>query len=98
MPMSLTFAVSLLCPGPRGDNWLTIVLMMGLLLPRPHHLVVLVVKASASRAEGPGFDSHLRRIFFPVAYKLALLWLLCSVTGSAPGLVGPVSVYCDWVR
>ena len=28
------------------------------------HLVDLVVKASASRAEGPGFESRLRRDFF----------------------------------
>ena len=30
------------------------------------HLVGLVVKASASRAEGPGFESHLCRDFFGV--------------------------------
>ena len=29
-------------------------------------LVGLVVKASASRAEGPGFESRLRRDFFGV--------------------------------
>ena len=28
-----------------------------------YRLVGLVVKASASRAEDPGFESHLRRIF-----------------------------------
>ena len=71
-----------------------------------HRLVGLVVKASASRAEGPGFESRLRRDFFrgriiPVTSKLALQWLPCQgpgVIGSALGLVGPVSVYCDWVR
>ena len=47
-------------------------------------LVGLVVKASASRAEDPGFESRLRRDFFWVE--------------SYQGLVGPVSVYCDWVR
>ena len=31
-----------------------------------HRLVGLVVKASASRAEGPGFDSRLHRDFFGV--------------------------------
>ena len=31
-----------------------------------NHLVGLVVKASASRAEGPGFESRLRRDFFGV--------------------------------
>ena len=33
--------------------------------------------------------------------KLALQWLPCQalgVIGSVLGLVGPVSVYCDWVR
>ena len=31
-----------------------------------HRLVGLVVKASASRAEGPGFESRWRRDFFGV--------------------------------
>ena len=31
-----------------------------------HRLVGLVVKASSSRAEGPGFESRLRRDFFGV--------------------------------
>ena len=37
----------------------------------------------------------------PVTQKLVLQWLPCQapgVIGSALGLVGPVSVYCDWVR
>ena len=63
-------------------------------------------KASTSRAEDPRFESRLRRDFFggrviPVTSKLALQWLPCPATGvigSALGLVGPVSVYCDWVR
>ena len=73
-------------------------------------LVGLVVKASA---EGPGFESGRSRVriplapgFFrgrviPVTSKLALQWLSCQapgVIGSVLGLVGPVSVYCDWVR
>ena len=33
-------------------------------------LVGLVVKASASRAEGPGFESGLRRDFFGVSHRL----------------------------
>ena len=59
-------------------------------------------KASASRAVriplAPGF--FLGRVI-PVTSKLALQWLPCQapgVIGSALGLVGPVSVYCDWVR
>ena len=46
----------------------------------------------------PGF---FRGRVIPVTSKLALQWLPCQapgVTGSALGLVGPVSVYCDWVR
>ena len=59
-------------------------------------------KASASREEDPGFESHLHwdRVI-PVTQKLALQWLFCQapgVIGSALGLVGPVSVHCDWVR
>ena len=42
-------------------------------------LVGLVVKASASGAEDPGFESRLRRDFpgrvIPVTQKLALQWL-----------------------
>ena len=65
-----------------------------------------MVKTSASTAEDPGFESRLRRDLFgvdiiPVTQKLALQWLPCQapgVLGSALGLVGPVSVYCDWVR
>ena len=66
----------------------------------------LVVKASASRAEDPGFDSRLRRDFSGSSHtsdfkKMVLQWLPCQppgVLGSALGLVGPVSVYCDRVR
>ena len=37
----------------------------------------------------------------PVTSKLALQWLTCQapgVIGLVPGLVGPVSIYCDLVR
>ena len=70
-------------------------------------LVGLVVKASAPRAEGPGFESHLRGIFSGSSHtsdlkkKMTVQWLPCQapgIIGSALGLVGPVSVYCDWVR
>ena len=72
-----------------------------------YRLVGLLVKASASRAEDPGFESGLRRDFsdrvIPVTFKMALQWhwqpcLASGDIGSALGLVGPVSVYCDWVR
>ena len=60
----------------------------------PDCLVGLVVKASTSRAAGPGsipvFASHTR--------DLQLNWLSCmapGIIGSVLGLVGHVSVYCD---
>ena len=70
------------------------------------HLVGLVVKASTSRTEDPRFDSHLRRGDFSRLchtsdLKKALRWLPCQapgVIGSMLGLVGLVSVNCDWVR
>ena len=62
-----------------------------------------MVKASASREEDVGF--FCAGIFpgrvIPVTQKLALQRLPCQapgMIGSALGLVGPVSVYCDWVR
>ena len=67
-------------------------------LPKHHRLAGLVVKASAWRAADPGFDSRLRHGDF---FRVALQWPLCQapgVSGSALGLLGPVSVYCDWVR
>ena len=72
-----------------------------------NHLVGLVVKVSPLGAEDPGFESHLRRDFSrsshtsdlkigtPVA---ALPGAWHYTIGSVLGLVGPVSVYCDWVR
>ena len=67
---------------------------------------VLVVKPSSSRAEDPGFDSRLRREDFSRSshtsdVSLTLQCLPCQVpgdTGSALGLVGPMSIYCHWVR
>ena len=66
-------------------------------------LVGLVVKASASRAEDPGFESCLRRDFSGLSHTSDLkigtpVATLPGVIGSALGLVGLVSVYCDWVR
>ena len=63
-------------PGPRsvGDNdgespalLATTTVTVRAFPPWPaDRLVGLVVKASASRAEGPGFESRLRRDFFGV--------------------------------
>ena len=63
-------------------------------------------KASVSRAEDSGsipafaVDNFAGRVML-VTSKLALQWLPCQGPGvirSAPELVGPVSVDCDWVR
>ena len=68
-------------------------------------LVGLVVKACASRAEDPVFESRLRRDFSRSSHttdlkkkKMALQRLPCQasgVIGLALGPVGPVSVYCE---
>ena len=81
-----------------------------MLSPRQHdsrdwdRLVGLVVKASASRAEDPGIEYRLR-IFpgsshtsdFKIGTPVATLPDARRYRVSA-GLVGPVSVYCEWVR
>ena len=70
-----------------------------------NRLVGLVVKTSASRtAHQASIPSFSVGIFpgrvIPVT-PVAVQWLPCQapgVIGSALGMVGPVSVYCDWVR
>ena len=69
-------------------------------------LVGLVAKASASRTAFLGSIPAFVVDLFPCqvtpeTYKFAVQWLPCltpGAIGSALGLVGPVSVYCDWVR
>ena len=70
-----------------------------------HRLVGLVVKASASRAEDPGFESLLRRDFSGSSHtrNLKIGTPVATLPGGwrsrvSVGLVDPVSVYCDWVR
>ena len=55
MSSSLAFGASM-PPGPGSE------VINKLLFLDPHRLIGLVVKASASRAEGPGFESRLRRV------------------------------------
>ena len=53
------------------------------------------------RGSNPACAGIFQGRVMPVTSKLALQWLPCQapgVIGSEPGLVGPVSVYCDWVR
>ena len=66
-----------------------------------------MVKASATRAEDPRFDSRFSRGDFSwssgtsdlnIGTSVAIPCQAPSVIGSALGVVGPVSVYCDWVR
>ena len=64
-----------------------------------------MVKASASRVEDPGFQSCLRGIFSrsSITSDLKIGTPVTTlqgpgVIGSVLGLVGLVSVYCDWVR
>ena len=66
-----------------------------------YRVVGLVVKASASRAEDPEIES--RRDFSGSSHTCDLkigtpVATLPGVIGSALGLVGPVSAYCDWAR
>ena len=64
-----------------------------------HRLVGLVVKASASWAADRGLDfSFSPWIFFKAVWYQWLPFQAPGVIGSALGLVGPVSVHCDWVR
>ena len=61
------------------------------------HLLV----GGRSRVRIPLVPGFFRGRVIPVTWKLALQWLPCQtpgVTGSALGLAGKVSVYCDWVR
>ena len=71
-----------------------------------HCLVGQVVKASASRPEDPGSNPACAGIF-PVSSHTSDLKIGTPVAipcrapgdiGSVLGLVGPVSVYCAWVR
>ena len=65
-------------------------------------LVGLVVKVSTSGAEDPRFESRLQQDFSGSSHtsdlKIGTPVATTGVIGSALGLVGPVSAYCDWVR
>ena len=72
-------------------------------LPTVDRLAGLVVKASASGVEDPGFESRLRLEFSRSSHTSDLkigtpVATLPGIPGPALGFVGPVSVYCDWVR
>ena len=64
----------------------------------------LLVKGSVPRVEHQGFKSRLYRGNFYELSHISDLKIgtpvatLLGVTGSALGLVGLVSVYCDWVK
>ena len=69
-------------------------------LPSLNRLAGPVVKASDWREEGPRFDTRLRRDFSGSSQTsdFKIDTPEASLPGSALGLVGLVSVYCDWVR
>ena len=80
-------------------------LLLLLLLLSLNLLVGLVVRRPPRERKIPGSNPDCAGFFrsrvIPVTLKSALQWLPCQapgVLGSALGLVGPVSVYCDWVR
>ena len=61
----------------------------------------LSFESGRSRVRIPLALGFFRGRVIPVTQKLALQWLPCQAPGiiwSALGLVGPMSVYCDWVR
>ena len=63
-------------------------------------LAGLVVKASASGAEDPGFESRLRLDFYGSRHTsdLKIDTPVATLPGAWRYRVGPVSVYCDWMR
>ena len=78
------------------------------MIPAPDRLVGLVVKASTWRAadlwsipDFPvgiiGVESFLCHTISGRGSSLGQ-GQVPGVMGSSPGLAGPVSVYCDWVR
>ena len=80
-------------------------LFVAVLSPVYYCLVGLVVRRPPRERKILGSNHTCARIFrgrvIPVTQKFALQWLPCQapgVIGSVLGLVGPVSVYCDWVE
>ena len=75
---------------------------------QPDHLVGLVVKASTPRVADLGFDFHFLHGDVSMSshtsdfkFGAPVTRLPCQapgVEGLVLGLVGPVSVYCDWMR
>ena len=72
----------------------------------PDRLVGPVARRPPRERKIPGSNLAWADIFSGSSHtsdlkKMALQWLPCQapgVIGPALGLVGPVSVYCDWVR
>ena len=65
-----------------------------------YRVVNLILHERKIRSPNPACNVIFRDRVIPVTSKLALQWLSCQapgVIGSSLGLVGPVSVYCDWV-
>ena len=80
-------------------------MLIGTMEPYTYCFVGLVVKASTLRVEDLGFESRLRQEFSGSSYTSDLKIDAPVVTlpgvwrhRVSAGMVGPVSVYCDWVR
>ena len=87
----------------RGGTSILNLLVNSIAVLGASHRLLGQVKAPTSRAEDPGFESRLRRDFSGWShtsdFKIGTpVTTLPGDIGSALGLVGPVSVYCDWVR
>ena len=84
--------------------WLVCLVWFACVVGRLVDLVVSLgvrLDSGRSRVRIPPVTGFFRGRVIPVTQKLALHWLPCQapgVIGSALGLVGAVSVYCDWVR
>ena len=94
--------VCLLFLGGRGACFCSFVVVVAFLTYRLVGLVVRrLPRERRPRVRIPLAPGFFRGRVIPVTEKLVHQWLpfqAPGVIGSALGLVGPVSVYCDWVR
>ena len=92
-------------PPPSSHLSTTLSLSVCLSVHQLDRLIGQVVHSSPSRSANPGFDSRFRRVLSRPSHtsdlQIGTPGPPCQapdVKGSAMGLVGPVSVYCEWVR
>ena len=104
IPLPSTLALILFCISRHSPRIIHIC-MRTLVCFLPNRLVGLVVRRPPREQNIPGSNPACTGIFAGSSHtsdlKIGTPWLPCQapgVIGSALGLVGPVSVYCDWVR